>query len=360
MAKRTTKTKPKTKSQHQSELSRFAKKEVAKRRKKTYKQRRVLGTDKEIDRAISAELPGWRISASGNEYFENRENRSDTAKERRYHGSVKNGKLQKRKSKPGTRTGKTASRSTHAKTTTRRVTSYRKHDTQKSHIFAKIIQRAERSTGRLTFYEPTKTKKLSQTELNKIAVGEMKKIHCEKIEHLVIIDRFGNILCRGKGGIRSVRIPDQSFFDKYGNDLIMIHNHPGASWHRAPTPFSGQDLAMQRKYLIKDMRVCCRGYMYRCVIKDMATFRLSGRYKTLGDSAFLIASAKAADKVRRPEQTEDDTLQTYNAKVRKYEKDLDFATVQFAHEEYRKSLNTGRGLSYTRRIFTKEGLIKND
>lgn len=51
-------------------------------RSKTYKQKPVPGTNRLIDLVTPALPPGWRISErTGKPYFENRENRSDTAAE---------------------------------------------------------------------------------------------------------------------------------------------------------------------------------------------------------------------------------------------------------------------------------------
>jgi len=50
--------------------------------RKTYKQKPVPGTNRLIDLVIPALPPGWRISKkTGEPYFENRDNRSDTAAE---------------------------------------------------------------------------------------------------------------------------------------------------------------------------------------------------------------------------------------------------------------------------------------
>jgi hypothetical protein len=50
--------------------------------KKTYKQKPVPGTNLLVDLVTPALPPGWRISErTGKPYFENRENRSDTAAE---------------------------------------------------------------------------------------------------------------------------------------------------------------------------------------------------------------------------------------------------------------------------------------
>jgi len=47
-------------------------------KKKRYKQ---TGTSIiEVDKALMAKKPGWRISKSGKRYFENRKNRSDVRK----------------------------------------------------------------------------------------------------------------------------------------------------------------------------------------------------------------------------------------------------------------------------------------
>lgn len=40
-------------------------------------------SDKELDLRFAAKSPGWRTSASGKEYFENRANRSDKSKRKR-------------------------------------------------------------------------------------------------------------------------------------------------------------------------------------------------------------------------------------------------------------------------------------
>lgn len=51
-------------------------------RSKTYKQKPVPGTNRLMDLVTPALPPGWRISErTGKPYFENRENRSDTAEE---------------------------------------------------------------------------------------------------------------------------------------------------------------------------------------------------------------------------------------------------------------------------------------
>lgn len=49
--------------------------------KKNYKQ--FGSSDKELDLRFGAMKPGWRTSASGNEYFENRANRSDKSKKQK-------------------------------------------------------------------------------------------------------------------------------------------------------------------------------------------------------------------------------------------------------------------------------------
>ena len=51
-------------------------------KRKTYKQKPVPGTNRLMDLVTPALPPGWRISErTGKPYFENRENRSDTAAE---------------------------------------------------------------------------------------------------------------------------------------------------------------------------------------------------------------------------------------------------------------------------------------
>lgn len=57
---------------------------VAKKKtKETYKQKPVPGTNRLMDITLKALPVGWRVSRkTGNRYFENRENRSDTTKER--------------------------------------------------------------------------------------------------------------------------------------------------------------------------------------------------------------------------------------------------------------------------------------
>lgn len=46
-----------------------------------YKQKPVPGTNRLLDITLKALPVGWRVSRTGKRYFENRENRSDTAKE---------------------------------------------------------------------------------------------------------------------------------------------------------------------------------------------------------------------------------------------------------------------------------------
>ena len=339
------------------------------RKPKKYKQRKVPGTDKAIDRALPAKPVGWRVSDSGKVYFENRENRSDTDKERRYHGGVN------RRAKPGKRTAKPSTRTTRSTTTARRVSQVGKLDEQKPRrITVTVIPQKPGTvtpkTKKFQFFEPVNTKKLSQAELEKIVTREMLKIHCEEIEHSIVIDRCGNVLCHGIGGKRSVAFFEAayqsmygaSFIEKYGNDIIHIHNHPGAGWEGAPTPFSGADLKNQRTHFIIDRRVCCRGHAYRAVIEDADKFKRTiqpKRLESYGDKAFKRAAEMATEKIPYPRQTESDTATDYARKVRKWHKDFYFLTAELTNAIYQKELKDF-GLKYSHRIFTKKGLVKND
>lgn len=109
---------------------------MEKKLKKKYTQRKVPGTDKEIDRALPALPPGWRISAkTGKPYFEDRENRSDTEKERRYYKGTG------RRATPGKKTAKQSTRTTRSTTTSRRVSQVGKRDPQKGHRMLKCKPR---------------------------------------------------------------------------------------------------------------------------------------------------------------------------------------------------------------------------
>ena len=44
---------------------------------KIVKYKQVGKSNVEIDKCFNAKAPGWRISKTGNKYFENRKNRSD-------------------------------------------------------------------------------------------------------------------------------------------------------------------------------------------------------------------------------------------------------------------------------------------
>lgn len=342
---------------------------------KQYPQRKVPGTDKQIDRSIRAKPVGWRISdKTGRRYFEDRENRSDTDKERRYHGGVN------RRAEPAKRTAKASTRTTRSTTTSRRVSQVGKRDTQKGRRVKIVISRPKTRKGQIEswcdtfkFYEQKKKKVLTAAELEKIVIEEMTKIHLKKIEHCVVIDRCGNIICRGTGGESAVPRPDQAykhlyggsiedFTRRYGTDLIHIHNHPGHSWEGAPTPFSPGDIAVTRILGIKDSRICCRGHTFRLVIQDRDRFERYTPmwYNSTIDTGLDKAIEKAwVDSPAMPEQRPGDTVHTYVMRVEKWKKDRKFLAAEYMDAYHKKELKK-YGLKYSHSIFTEKGLIKND
>lgn len=228
---------------------------------KTYPQRKVPGTDKEIDRSIRAMPVGWRISASGRRYFEDRENRSDTEKERRYHGGVN------RRSKPGTKTAKASTRTTRSTTTTRRVSQVGKRDVQKGHRVKYSIRIPKLPTRkgkypREKFYDLTGKPNITARDLKKAICDEEKKIHEKTIEHLVVFDKDKGLYYTNSGNEGSVGMNDSI----RGKQYICTHNHPED--YGFPNVLSGADIAMLISRNLYEVRACCYGYVYSVKIGE--------------------------------------------------------------------------------------------
>lgn len=252
------------------------KKPVSHTGEKKYPQRKVPGTDKSIDRARPAKPVGWRISdKTGRRYFEDRENRSDTEKERRYHGGVN------RRAEPGKRTAKPSTRTTRSTTTARRVSQVGKRDTQKDRKSAlrkakdllKIvkIKKSTSSRGRsgptikipafpeglpeyvtvrnrrvkvrygnlITPAEEWNYKKLSAADLLAVAKEYGKKIHDATFEHGILLDECGNCIGHILGKSTSVMYPGAI----YKKAVVILHNHPDQGVRDYYTPHSGTDVA---------------------------------------------------------------------------------------------------------------------
>ena len=93
--------------------------------KKTYKQKPTPGVNRFIDLVRDALPVGWRVSKkTGNKYFENLENRSDTDTERRDYAAKKTTKKAPTK--------KPATRSTPKRAASKKAKPRRKATTQKN------------------------------------------------------------------------------------------------------------------------------------------------------------------------------------------------------------------------------------
>lgn len=223
------------------------------RKPKEYKQQKVPGTNKAIDRQTSAKLPGWRTSASGNRYFERRENRSDTKKEQKYHGGVN------RRAKPDSDEKTVKSR---AKKTSKRLPAYRKLDKQKPRA----------TTGSKKSKTPPVTRsKKPKTETQ--IINSIKKyenlIRNRKTEFVFALDDFGNVVFKnGEGIVNKCSVRGMPF-----DCAVVTHNHPSSS------AFSGADLAVAVFFRAKVIRVCSETYDYQLKPKNkfwtkMATPRI--------------------------------------------------------------------------------------
>ncbi|MBO5368584.1 hypothetical protein J6A32_08145 [Methanocorpusculum sp.] len=214
---------------------------------KQYPQRKVPGTDKQIDRSIRAKPVGWRISdKTGRRYFEDRENRSDTDKERRYHGGVN------RRAEPAKRTAKVSTRTTRSTTTSRRVSQVGKRDTQKGHRAIKasikeIIEGVRKKKGTvkgrvyslITPESERNTKKLTAEELLEVAKEYGRKIQDAPYENQLFLDEYGNCYAHYKGNEKRVTFPESALYSA----AVSIHNHPDGGVRDYYTPQSGADIA---------------------------------------------------------------------------------------------------------------------
>lgn len=256
-------------------------------RKKQYKQVIVPGTNKEADRARAAKDVGWRISASGRRYFENRSNRSDTEKEQKYHGGVN------RRTTPQKKVKQTSTRASRSMKTTRRVAPVRKRDPQKR--FLKIVNKITPApdnytgigSGTIKYYEPKQTKRiLSKSEFEALIIREMRDIDTRKIEHGVGIDKYGNIRFRSVGDSKSTKVPGGAWWKQpeiREAEVLLIHNHPtdGNGWVDTQVPLSEQDIKVATQYgyyNCKGIIACAKGRYYGCMITspDALTLTPSG------------------------------------------------------------------------------------
>lgn len=211
------------------------------RKPKEYKQQKVPGTNKAADRKTAAKLPGWRTSATGNRYFERRENRSDTKKEQKYHGGVG------RRAKPDSDEKTVKSRT---KKTSKRLPAYRKLDKQKPRA----------ATGSKKTTAATTRSKKPKTETQNI--NSIKKyenlIRARKTEYVFALDDFGNLVFKnGDGEKNSCSVSGMPL-----DCSVMTHNHPGSS------SFSGNDLAVAIERRAKVIRVCSELYDYQLKPKN--------------------------------------------------------------------------------------------
>lgn len=218
------------------------------RKPKEYKQQKVPGTNKAADRKTAAKLPGWRTSATGNRYFERRENRSDTKKEQKYHGGVN------RRAKPDSDEKTVKSRT---KKTSKRLPAYRKLDKQKPRA----------TTGSKKTNAATTRSKKPKTESQNI--NSIKKyenlIRNRKTEYVFALDDFGNLVFKnGDGEKNSCSVSGMPL-----DCSVMSHNHPGSS------SFSGNDLAVAIERRAKVIRVCSEIYDYQLKPKNRFWMKLS-------------------------------------------------------------------------------------
>ena len=255
---------------------------------KQYPQRKVPGTDKQIDRSIRAKPVGWRISdKTGRRYFEDRENRSDTDKERRYHGGVN------RRAEPAKRTAKPSTRTTRSTTTSRRVSQVGKRDTQKGHrvkvsIYVPDIPSRKGKYPREKFYDLTGKPNITARDLKKLICEEEKRICEKKVEHLAVFDREKGLYYTNIGGDSSVGMNDSI----YGNRYICTHNHPEE--YGFPNVLSGSDLAVMIGRNLYEVRACCYGYVYSVKIGKCT---LAGyEAKTMWDSTVKSVANEVSQK----------------------------------------------------------------
>lgn len=226
------------------------------RKPKKYKQRKVPGTDKVIDRALPAKPVGWRVSDSGKVYFEDRENRSDTDKEIKYHAGVN------RRAKPGSRTGQPSTRSSHSKKTTRRVAPVRKRDPQKPPRVKVTVyvpkQPTRKQYSKEKFYNLDGKKKLTAAQLKKLIKSEELRIHEKKVENCIAFDREKGVYYTNIGGSSSVGVNPAIM----GERFVLTHNHPND--YGFANPLSGADLSILLGRNLYEIRACCYGFVYVC------------------------------------------------------------------------------------------------
>lgn len=255
-------------------------------RKVQYTQKIVPGTDKEADRARAAKDVGWRTSASGRRYFENRSNRSDTEKEQKYHGGVN------RRAKPRKQAKQTSTRASRGLKTTRRVAPVRKRDPQKKYlrIVTKITPAPDNyigiGAGTIQYYPPKQTTRvLSKSQLEKIVIREMREIDTREREHGVGIDKYGNIRFRSVGTENKTSVPGTAWWklpDVRDGNILIIHNHPlsGSGWVNTQVPLSEQDVKVATqfgRYGCSGIIACAKGRYYACmIIKENLTLTPSG------------------------------------------------------------------------------------
>ncbi|HJJ59846.1 MAG TPA: hypothetical protein O0Y08_03165 [Methanocorpusculum sp.] len=209
------------------------------------KQTPPASKSKAADRQRKAMLPGYRVSQSGNLYYETRGNRSDTPKERRDFA--------------------------HAAIHSRRGTRFRRarlgisRDVFLPKYSLKVTPNdtPDAGTKGINYLPADKIKKgkiLTEAAQMDIVKTIARRYNKSDIEYAFVVDKYGNVLYISKGTAKKCGNPPLNWWREHKEDrLIHVHNHPGFSphnnWHGVTSTFSRGDFQMMsltqcKQYLV--------------------------------------------------------------------------------------------------------------
>lgn len=208
------------------------------------KQTPPASKSRAADRQRKAMLPGYRVSQSGNLYYETRGNRSDTPKERRdfAHAAIH--------SRRGTRL--------------RRARLGISRDVFLPKYSLKITPNdtPDAGTKGINYLPADKIKKgkiLTEAAQMEIVKTIARRYNKSDIEYGFVVDKYGNVLYISKGTAAHCGNPPLKWWIEHKDDrLIHVHNHPAFdpqnNWYGVTSTFSRGDLKnttlIQRKHCL--------------------------------------------------------------------------------------------------------------